>query len=105
MLPACGGWGKNQKRDLNGRAVERDVVGNIADNSGREPHIGNEIGAAVRNGQSSAQRRADLGFARFDGFENAVHDGLVGVADGQMYEFAQKAGFGVAAERNAHALR
>jgi hypothetical protein len=59
----------------------------------------------VRNGQSSAQRRADLGLARFDGLENAVRDNLVGVADGQMNEFAQKAGFGVAAERNAYALR
>jgi hypothetical protein len=59
----------------------------------------------VWHGQPSAQCRAHLALACFDGAENAAEGSLVGIADGQTDEFAQKFGFGVAAERNAYALR
>jgi hypothetical protein len=99
------GRGEDEKGDPHGRVIERDVVGDTVDYAGGESHFGNEIGAAVRNGQAAAQRRADLSLSRFYGVENAVHDSFIGVADGQTNEFAQKAGFGVAAERNAYMFR
>jgi len=105
VLAARRRWRENEKYDANRRIIEGDVVRHVAHETRGDADIRDEIGAAVRNGEPPAQRRAYLGLARFNGVENARDSGLVGGAEGQTNEFAQKVGFGVAAERNAYALR
>ena len=105
MLAARRRRREDEKYDANGRVIEGDVVRHVAYETSREAHVGDEIGAPVRHGEPSTQRRAYLGFTRFNGVENARDSVLVSGAEGQTNEFAQKVGFGVAAERNAYALR
>jgi hypothetical protein len=105
VLPTRGSWSEHQKRDLNRRSIERDVVGYVAYDPACEAHFRHEIGSAVRNGESPAHRRAHLGLARVDSVIDAAEGTIVGIADGQTNEFAQEVRFGVAAERNADAIR
>ena len=105
VLAARRGWREHEKYDANRRIIEGDVIRHVTHETRGDADIRDEIGAAVRNGEPPAQRRAYLGLARFNGVENARDSVLVSGAEGQTNEFAQKVGFGVAAERNAYALR
>lgn len=105
MQSAGGHRSQHEKSDFHGRGIERDIVRDIAHDSRRQPHVSNEIGSSVRHGESPAHRRAHLGLARFDRVKDAAKGTIIGVADGQTNKFAQKVRFGVAAERNADAIR
>jgi hypothetical protein len=98
-------WREYEEYDADRRIIEGDVVRHVAHETRGDADVRDEIGAAVWNGEAPAQRRTYLGLARFNGVENARDSDLVGGAEGQTNEFAQKFGFGVAAERNAYALR
>ena len=97
--------GENEEYDAHRNTIRRDVVGHRAGETRGEAQIGQQVGATVGDSETSAHRSAHVGFARMDGSEDAI-DGLRARAGkSEANEFAQQIGFGVAAERNANAVR
>ena len=83
------------------RRLDRDLETELAFHREMSAAVGNPIPL----GNAGFIREQAFDLWRFNGIENARDSVLVGRAEGQTNEFAQKVGFGVAAERNAYALR